>query len=153
MKLKKKPTGLQALRVRRAQLETEIAGPLIAERDRATSWARVAEAQKNVEERRRKAAERLFMTDLGKFASEEMQHFVAQEIAQHAMRAAVATVNETMETGDYVISIRVPELNIRRHFSRRSVHDAPIRADIGASAQEFSYRHVNIDTSKLRKHP
>ena len=151
--MKKKPSGLQALRVRRAQIEAEIAGPLIEERDRAKSRAISAEFERVAEEKRRKAAERLFVTDLGKYGSEEMQHFIAQEISQHAMRAAVATVNETMESGDYVIRIRVPELNIQRHFSRRSVLDAPMRRGDAMMAEEVSFRHVNIDTNKLRKLP
>ena len=151
--MKRKPSGLQALRVRRAQIEAEIAGPLIAERDRARSRAQSAEFERMAEEKRRKAAERLFKTDLGKHASEEMHHFIAKEIGQHAMRAAVATVNETMESGDYVIRIRVPALNIERRFCRRSVLDAPMRRGATVLAEETTVRAVNIDTRKLRVRP
>ena len=148
--MKQKPSRLQTLRDQRARIEAEIAGPLIAERDKATSRARSAEYERMEEEKRRKAAERLFITDLGKHASDEMQHFIAKEIGQHAMRAAVATVNETMESGDYVIRIRVPELNIQRRISRRDVFDSLPRRGGVVLAEEASIRIVSIDTKQLR---
>ena len=149
---KPKASRLDALRARRVQIEHEIAGPLIAERDKAKGWARDAESRRSSEEQRRKAAERLFATDIGKHGSEEMQHFIAHEISQHAMRAAVATVNQTMENGDYVINIHVPELNIHRHFARRSIYDAS-RAGVHRMAAEETMvvQGVNIDTARLRR--
>ena len=150
MKKPPKLSRLQALRMRREQIEQEVAGPLIAERDRATGWARSAEVRRQQEEKRREMAERLFATDIGKHASTEMQHWIAKEIGQHAMRAAVATVNETMETGDYVIRIRVPELNIQRHFARRDVLDAPMRRGV-APTEATTIREVSINTKQLRR--
>jgi len=146
-----KVSRLQAMRTRRALVEHDLAGPLIEERDRATSWARQAESRGRSDEERRKMAERLFATDIGKHGSQEMQHWIAKEISQHAMRAAVATVNQTMENGDYVIHIRVPELNIQRRFARRSVDDARPGRHPLMLADEMTIQGVSIDTAKLRK--